>query len=84
MSCVPIKNFITLWFETPAQFQTPSPFFKSSDPLQLMLSTGTHGVFLIVISVITETASSVGGSKNSENKRKYFVICSLDLEGNTN
>jgi len=65
MSCGPNKNFITLWFETPAQFQTPSPFVKGSDPLQLMLSAGAHGVFLIVITVITKPASNVGVSKNS-------------------
>jgi len=34
MSCGPIKNFITLWFEPSAQIQTPSPFFKGGDPLQ--------------------------------------------------
>jgi hypothetical protein len=51
--------------ETPGQVQTPSPFFKGGDPFQLLLSTGTQDVSLIVITVITELASNVSGSKNS-------------------
>jgi len=78
-----LRNLSLCDSEKPAHFHTPSPVLKSSDPLQLMLSTGTHGVFLIVITVITKPARNVGGSKNAQNKRNYFVMCSLDMEGNT-